>query len=47
MDYVINPHHNAFFRASLDSGANNGVAGSGMESTWIASVTLHTNSRWA
>ncbi len=35
MDYVINPHHNAFFRASLDS--NNGVAGSGMESTWIAS----------
>jgi hypothetical protein len=35
MDYVISPHHNAFFRASLDS--NNGVAGSGMESTWIAS----------
>jgi len=35
MDYTINDKHTAFMRGGIDS--NNGVAGTGMETTWISS----------
>lgn len=35
LDYTVNERHTAFLRASLD--ANDGIAGTGLESTWITS----------
>ena len=35
IDYTVNQKHTAFFRANLD--ANDGIAGSGLESRWITS----------
>jgi len=35
MDYTINQKHNAFLRLGLDN--NNGIAGTNLETTWIAS----------
>ncbi len=35
IDYTVNNKHTAYFRANLD--ANDGIAGTNLESTWIAS----------
>ena len=35
LDYTVNQKHTAFFRGNLD--ANDGIAGTNLESTWIAS----------
>ena len=44
VDYVIGPRHTAFVRGSIDS--NNGVAGTGMETTWIASSNYAYQAQW-
>lgn len=35
LDYTVNQNHTAFLRTNVD--ANDGIAGTGLESTWIAS----------